>query len=228
MGWTQTWLYWFLKHKQRKRHIRESAQSQYGQDQVVYELLGKPGHGVYVDIGANDGVTLSNTLLFEQMGWEGVCIEPHPKVFELLQDNRRCPLINACILDQNGVVDFVEVDGYANMLSGIKQFFSASHQERIDREIQRHGGAQRTIPIQAITFQSIQDLLDLKPIDYLSIDTEGCELAILKSIDLKKTLIRSIGVENGSGSPALFRYLTRNGYDLATCVGCDEIYLRIH
>ena len=66
---------WFLKRKFRKLNSTSGTPSQYGQDKVVYDLLGKPKFGIFVDIGANDGVTYSNSLFFEQKNWTGVCIE---------------------------------------------------------------------------------------------------------------------------------------------------------
>jgi hypothetical protein len=47
-----------------------------------------------------------------------------------------------------------------------------------------------------------------------------------KNFDFKQTPARVIGVENGTRAPGVFRYLTRHGYALAKCVGCDEIYIR--
>ncbi len=63
-----------------------------------------------------------------------------------------------------------------------------------------------------------------KRIGYLSIDTESCELSILKSFDFDNISVRIIGTENSTRSPAIFRYLTSKGYRLVKTVGCDEIY----
>ena len=65
--------------------------SQHGQDLYVYETFFKnsAAKGCFVEIGAYDGVTLSNTLLFERhLGWSGLCIEPLPSAFEKLRTNR--------------------------------------------------------------------------------------------------------------------------------------------
>lgn len=43
-------------------------------------------NGVFFDIGAHDGVSLSNTYFFEkELGWSGICLEPIPEVFERLK-----------------------------------------------------------------------------------------------------------------------------------------------
>lgn len=218
--------YWYWKRKQRKRNIRQDGHSQYGQDVTVYELLGRPAKGVFLDIGANDGVTLSNSLLFEENGWTGVCVEPHPVIFQTLQEKRSCHLVNACISDRDETVDFMVVEGYAHMLSGIAKFFDERHFRRIDEDIASHGGSRRTIQIEALSPKTLLERFDIHTIDYLSIDTEGCELPILKNFDLKQTDVKVIGVENGQRSSGLFRHLTSAGYRLVKCVGCDEIYMK--
>jgi FkbM family methyltransferase len=221
----QTNIYWYWKRKFRKANIRNDGYGQYGQDQVAYELLGKPQSGTFLDIGANDGVNFSNSLFFEKKGWSGICVEPHPVIFKILQKGRSCHLENACISDNDGTVNFLVVNGASNMLSGIDDFLDDRHRERIQSDIAINGGSTELIPIAALSPSSLLSKYGYKSIDFLSIDTEGCELEILKSFNLKKTAPRVISVENGTRSNSLFKYLTAQGYKLSQCVGCDEIYI---
>jgi len=222
----QTTIYWYWKRKFRKANIRHDGHGQYGQDQVAYELLGKPKSGTFLDIGANDGVNFSNSLLFEEKEWVGICVEPHPVIFKSLQKDRTCHLENACISDKDGTVNFLVVNGASNMLSGINDFLDDRHRERIQSDIAANGGSTELIPIAALSPSSLLKKYGFTSIDFLSIDTEGCELEILKSFNLKETAPRVISVENGSRSNSLFKYLTTQGYKLARCVGCDELYIR--
>ena len=219
-------LYWYFKRKQRKKNIRSGGYSQYGQDVTVYDLLGKPENGVFLDIGANDGVTFSNSLLFEKKGWSGVCVEPHPTIFETLKKKRHCHLLNACIADEDRTVNFLVVEGKSNMLSGILEFIDERHRTRIDEKIIETGGSKHTIEIEALSSKTLLERFGIDRIDYLSIDTEGCELAILKNFDLHNIPAEIVGVENGTRSPKLFQHLCSAGYTLVKCVGCDEIYQR--
>ena len=227
MFFIKEWLHWAIKRKQRKRNIRSGGYSQYGQDVTVFDLLGKPAHGVFLDIGANDGRSFSNSLFFEERGWTGVCVEPHPAVFEALTRNRSGPMANACIADKDTVVNFLVVDGPGNMLSGIADFMDVHHMQRIERAIAQNGGSKRTVRIEALSPMTLCNRFNIQQVDYLSIDTEGCELNILKLFDFAKVPVRIIGVENGSRSSAICRYLTTQGYILVKCVGCDEIYRNI-
>jgi FkbM family methyltransferase len=223
---SHTKLFWYLKRKFRKANIRKGSPSQYGQDQVVYELLGRPEKGTFVDIGANDGMSFSNSLFFEEKNWTGLCIEPHPTAFKALEETRSCHCLNACVLDSDTKVNFLVVEGPAHMLSGIASFMDAHHLNRIKLGIQESGGHEETIQIDAISPRTFLARYSITHIDYLSIDTEGCELEILKHFDLKEIEVKVIGVENGSRSPELFNYLNRAGYKLRSCVGCDEIYTK--
>ena len=226
MKFRNSTLYWRIKRTFRKSNIRHNGHSQYGQDVVAYELLGKPkSGGLFLDIGANDGVNLSNSLFFEKKGWKGICVEPHPVIFKSLQKERACHLENACIADKDGAVDFLVVNGASNMLSGINDFIDDRHRERIHSDIAENGGSTELIPINALSPSSLLRKYGFTSIDFLSIDTEGCELEILKNFNLKETAPRVISVENGSRSNSLFKYLTTQGYKLARCVGCDELYI---
>ena len=103
--------------------------SQYGQDKYINEnfFKGKES-GVFIDIGANDGVFLSNTLFFEKtLKWDGLAIEPLPVTFKKLKANRECTVVNACVNDIDGEVSFMAVDGYAEMLSGIVDRYDDRH-----------------------------------------------------------------------------------------------------
>ena len=64
--------------------------SQCKQDEILEETVFKHfQHGIYIDVGAHDGVSLNNTLYFhENNNWTGINIEPLPRVFEMLQKNR--------------------------------------------------------------------------------------------------------------------------------------------
>jgi hypothetical protein len=87
--------------------------SQYGQDKFAHEkFFNNKKDGIFVDIGAHDGISYSNTYFFEKhLEWQGICIEPLPKVFEDLTTNRNCICINGCIADTTQQKKFLQVNG---------------------------------------------------------------------------------------------------------------------
>ena len=202
--------------------------SQYKQDQYVYENCFKDKkNGVFVDIGAHDGITLSNTYFFEQtMRWTGICVEPIPEVYNRLKDNRHCLCVQGCIFDNQESVPFLKISGWAEMLSGIVENYDPQHVKRIQREIELNGGQSEIIYVKCYNLTEL--LLDnrIQHVDYLSIDTEGGELGILQSIDFSRIDIDVIEVENNYHGP-FQAFLEPLGYRKICDLGPDEIYRKI-
>lgn len=200
--------------------------SQYQQDQYVYENFFKnKKNGIFVDIGAHDGITLSNTYFFEQtMGWTGICIEPIPEVYTQLKNNRSCLCVQGCIFDHKKSAPFLRISGWAEMLSGILENYDPQHVKRIQWEIDLNGGQSEVIYVKC--YNLTQLLLDhhIQHVDYLTIDTEGGELGILQSIDFSRIEIDVIEVENNYHGP-FQAFLEPLGYKKICDLGPDEIYL---
>jgi hypothetical protein len=83
------------------------------------------------------------------------------------------------------------------------------------------------IKFETLTPSNLLKHHQISRIDYLSIDTAGTETVTLNSFDSRNIHVAIIDVENGKRSPEVFRHLTSVGYELAVCVGCDEIYRRV-
>jgi len=196
-----------------------------GQDLFVAKMLGNKQSGVFVDIGANDGVKISNTLYFErELGWSGLAVEPLPCIFEKLQSNRRCHVLNACISDKEGKSCFLEVVGASNMLSGLASKLDPRHVRRIHKNIRRQGGTVHEIEVETTTWEVALSKYLIKCVDFLSLDTEGGELDILRSIDFVGTPVRVISVENNYFTHKICRFLETKGFERCGAFGVDEIY----
>jgi FkbM family methyltransferase len=192
-------------------------------ERKIHEVFNFKPNGFFVDIGAHDGVSLSNTKFLEEMGWDGICIEPHPNVFKKLIENRKCKSINCAIWNEDTTVNFLSLSGYTEMLSGIYESYDPRHYQRILNELSVHGGNSEMIQINANKFESI---VDNKEIDFLSIDTEGSELQILSQIDFDKFNIKAICVENNFFEEKFDDFFKSRGYELYTKVFIDYIYIK--
>jgi FkbM family methyltransferase len=186
-------------------------------------------NGVFVEIGAYDGIRYSNTKFFEDMlDWTGICIEPIPEYFEALQKNRPHSIcVNACVAKEEGKALFQRIRSdsfFVEMLSGLIDKYDPKHLVRSHREIKEFGGSIELIEVDCVTLNSLLDKYNITHIDYLSIDTEGGELEILQSIDWDRFQIHVIEVENNYRSPEFREYLTNKGYTLIDEKN-DEIYL---
>ena len=187
--------------------------SQYAQDRFINMLFKKKGNGVFLDIGAHDGVALSNTYFFEKnKKWTGLCIEPMPLIYEKLSQNRSCVLENCCISDKDGMLTFRQITGYPEMLSGILDFFDDKHLNRIEKEISIYGGSYKDIELPSKNINGLLQQYGIDQIDYCSIDTEGAEYKIIQSIDFEKIKIASFTVENNNKDNLVRDFLKKKGY----------------
>src|SRR5258707_13645458 len=207
----------------------DQYKSQYMQDILLdrWLFVGIAG-GTFVDIGAHDGVAYSNSFVFEKLrGWRGVCVEPNPTVFAQLAVNRQCTTLNCCVSDAAGTVPFLKISGYSEMLSGMVDKYEPEHRERVERELKQFGGSSEVIPIQTRTLNDIMAESGFAEITYLSIDTEGSELAILQSIDFKHLFVHAITVEYNFDhvKTRMISLMRANGFDYVQTLGHDLLFL---
>ena len=204
-----------------------SNKSQYQQDKFIDFLFKKKGNGIFVDIGAHDGVSLSNSYFFEKYrNWKGLCIEPIPMLYEKLKENRSCFAENCCISDKTDVVTFRIVEGI-EVLSGIVEFFDEKHLNRIEKEILEQGKSYRDVPIKCEILKNILLKYNIQTIDYCSIDTEGAEYQIISTIDFDNIHITSFSVENNNGDKQIRNYLKQKGYHCIKGI-CDDYFIKKH
>jgi FkbM family methyltransferase len=200
--------------------------SQVGQDRVLFEnyFRGKRG-GIFVDIGAYDGETHSNTLFFERsMGWTGLCVEPIDSVFAKLRTVRRAMCEQVCVADFEGEAEFTETEVAGideKMLSGLTGHFDPRHHQRI--------AYSRTRTRRMVSVTTLATLLErhgLYDVDYCSVDTEGAELAILSTLDPERFRISLLTVENNYDDDRLVRLMEEKNYELIGKLEQDYIFKR--
>ena len=118
--------------------------SQLGQDRFIDRHYKEKTNGVYLDIGAHNGLDYSNTYFLEKYrGWSGILIEPMDSEFKALKQNRSSDnfFFNCAVGDYNGETVFTQIrdiDGTNNMISGVKENLHPLHLDRIIRESSRH------------------------------------------------------------------------------------------
>ena len=173
-------------------------------------------NGFYVDVGAHDGISLNNTLYFEKNNnWTGINIEPIKNVFDKLVINRPNNInLNCAVYNNDGEIDFLCNTGYTEMLSGIKDKYDIRHFNRLQRENRERGSTTEVIKVKTKKLESILDENNIKHINYLSIDVEGAEFEVIKSINFDKVFIDVIGFENNYDdvSVPIVEYLRNKGF----------------
>ncbi len=202
--------------------------SQYGQDNYLDSIIFKGiEDGYFIEFGAFDGVTHSNTLFFERTrNWKGICIEPKKDAFEKLTANRTAVCINGCVSDKSGQVEFLDIEGDSQELSGMICNYDLEHQQRIEKELAQSGGKANTVISHCYTLNQVFEQCNVTHLDYCSIDTEGGEINIIKSIDFDNYTIDVFSIENHSNKSRLRNFMYSIGYDVVNRLGVDDIYKR--
>jgi FkbM family methyltransferase len=168
----------------------DKSHAQLFQDLLVLFLLGEKRNGYFIEFGAMDGVTLSNTFLLEsKYGWSGIVAEPAHCWHEAIARNRGCSVDRRCVWSKSGdTLQFNEtVEAEYSTIDVLSNSDFNSKQRQDGRKY-------------AVETISLRDLLEAHDaptsIDYLSIDTEGSEFAILDSFLPSRHEVRIITVEH--------------------------------
>ena len=187
--------------------------------------------GVYIELGALDGVLYSNTKFFEDsLGWKGILIEPHPDKFKLLQANRPNNfLFNNLVSCHTEPLEFrYFVDCHA-AVSGVENTLSQHHFDvYFDSNNDWHKSLpQNKIFIKPTTLTAIVKETNLPHIDLLSLDVEGHEYEVLQSWDfsipIDIILIETLGVQPEKDELCR-EILIKNNYKFITKCHHNEIF----
>jgi FkbM family methyltransferase len=191
--------------------------SQCSQDQILERYVFKGfQNGVFVDVGAHDGVSLNNTLFFEEThNWSGINIEPIQSVYaKLVVARPRSINLHCAVCNQDGTAEFIQNTGATEMLSGLVDHYDLRHIRRVQGENNQNGGKTELITVETKRLETILDQHNIQHIHYLSIDVEGAEMDVIQSIHFDKVFIDVIGFENNyqDVSVPIVEYLQSKGY----------------
>lgn len=196
-----------------KLQVSESGQDFFVLDQLYYKQ-----NGYFVDIGASDGITGSNTYILEKFyKWNGICVDPNPSTLKSLCGSRDVIISDLCVHSETGkVLPF-------QYLEDQTQFYGWNFRSGIKGVIEDPGDDFSEINVLSV---SLQDLLKLyrapSVIDYISLDVEGNELAILENFDFNSYHINCLTVEHDSGEQQqkIRNLLLNKEFELFTDVNC--------
>ncbi len=176
--------------------------------------------GIIVDVGANDGVTQSHSLPFIEKGWRAVLIEPHPKMFEVIEniykDIESVQTANYAVYNGNKTVLNL-YSGHTEHL-GHSTLVSPENQGKV--RIERMDNSQ----VHLVNANSLTNILKEcglnEKIDILHIDAEDFGLEVLKSLDfdIYEPAIISVDIHHNPeiGDPLakpLLEFMKDKGYE---------------
>lgn len=219
---TQTWYtdsFWGDAFYIRKKEQIDYSQN--GEQSIILKHFENDQQKTcrFLDIGANDGISFSNTYALSQLGWKGICVEPIPEAFLKLQklhsENERIYCINVGVSDETKIVSFHQSNDWigAEAPVGILSTLNESSKNRF------HG--MNWTETKAIVFnfnemEKIYKLVDMR-YDFINVDVEGHELIVLKQIKEKLKYCKLICIEKSGNEEMdneVLNELVENGFVL--------------
>uniref|UniRef100_A0A2P2IEN7 Protein Star-like n=1 Tax=Hirondellea gigas TaxID=1518452 RepID=A0A2P2IEN7_9CRUS len=179
-----------------------------GQSKIVDDFFKQKRYGVFVESGAFDGEFLSNTLFLERVrGWTGLLLEPDASNFNTLKNvNRKAILSNTCVsVKPYPHKTMFQMYGYLGKLLSM---------DTIHEEFE---GDRPIVEVQCFPLQSLLLAANISSVDYFSLDVEGQEFNVLKTIPFQELDIKVLSVEYRhapEGKDTIMKYMEQNGYVL--------------
>ena len=192
-------LYSAFNRNQKDKVLKflDKSKSQLGQDIFVVANSDNKKENFFIEFGATDGVTISNTYLLEkELSWKGILVEPASIWHQNLEKNRSCIIDKRCIYYKSGEkISFLVVQNNQKAEPGLSSLEEYAANGDWASNLRLKNSKKEFV--ETITLDDLLDFYDApKLIDYMSIDTEGSEFDILKSLDFKKRKIKIITVEH--------------------------------
>jgi FkbM family methyltransferase len=194
--------------------------SQFGEAQEILSLFPPDFNGVAVDVGASDGVSISNTFELEQKGWTVLCVEPNYHYLPSLRANRK--LVHSCAIAEFND-DHTPFHIYRNTLVGENNWEVGSALYPDPLILAQHEYLAPTLEVSRVRVRMLDTLLEdvgLTRVDVLSVDVEGGENAVFRGFDLEKWHPKVIVLEQFGYADGFCRgILSSFGYELYKVLG---------
>ena len=192
-----------------------------GQQDILFSLLFPGKNRIFVDVGARDGVFISNTYILEkEHDWNGICVEPHPELFKELIKKRQVPCLNIAIADvaEVGVnLEFAMWKEGPIGHSGLSEYYNDKHLGMLkDYE-------HEMIMVNCFPLKKILRDNNIKRVDVLDIDVEGAETSTIHSINFEECHFNLIATEGAN--PEIEKFLYSKGFRFLTRLKGVYVYL---
>tara|TARA_B100000989_G_C19428908_1_gene422103 strand:+ start:169 stop:879 length:711 start_codon:yes stop_codon:yes gene_type:complete len=192
---------------------RWRSKSQVSQDLFVF-YFAKNQKGFFIEIGACDGVHLSNTFLLEKSGWDGIICEPS-KYWQMRTRRRNCKISKKAVFSESGRKIKFDEFPTSPELSGFNEYLDDDNNKQLRSKGYKNNAFQ-SYDVETISLNDlIAENTEKKKIDYISIDTEGSEYEILKNFDFKKYNVEIFTIEHNfikGKREKIYELLTKNDY----------------
>jgi FkbM family methyltransferase len=210
------------------RHPRMPVvfRSQFGEDALLWELLGDRLDGYFIEVGAYDGLKFSVSYAFEAIGWNGLLIEPLPEPARQCAANRPHSRVVQAALSRSGSGGTATFHVVENREGDSMYSYHQTGNDHLAR-IAREGAVTTQITVPLTTMDHLL-VNHAAPIDFASLDVEGGEIALLEGFDLDRFRPRVLLVEENqaAGASPLTAHLERRGYLFVLRLAVNNLYIR--
>ena len=150
--------------------------AQNGEDVVLNRVFRGQSDGLYIDVGANEPVTDSVTMLFYLRGWSGVNVEPAARVYDRLATSRTRDInLNLGLSDRDGTLTFHEIPSGPSLSTVCDEIANCYRAQGVEL-------VKRMIPVTTLA-RICEEHVGERSVDFLKIDVDGHEREILAGGD---------------------------------------------
>jgi FkbM family methyltransferase len=195
--------------------------SQNNEEQLILDYFGPVFKGTCIDLGANDGVTLSNTRACIERGWKGVMVDASTDMSDKLR-RFDVEVHNVAMGNTDGFLTFYESGEHLG--KGDRSLVSTIVASEMDRWTNE---TFTPVTVECVTFATLLTRSAHKTFDLISIDIEGMDLDVLRQMDLTALGCKMLIVEfNGKDQPDFDWYCAVHGMKLYAKNAENLIYVR--
>ena len=208
----------------------EVSYSQCGEDKIVayiFDVMLKIDKPLYLDIGAHHPTYLSNTYLFYKRGLSGICVEPDPTLFVGIKEHRKrdtCLNVGVGVCQEDAADYYVMSQTYLNTFSKEEAEHAVAEGNHTITDV---------IKLPLVSVNAILDKYCDNVPDYVSLDVEGLDLAILQSFDFHRyqpkvfcieTMSYSAG-RSGTKNTQIIHFMEKNNYMIYADTNLNTIFV---
>jgi len=199
--------------------------AQFGEDRFLDDYFDHKRDGYYVEIGAFNGVKMSNTYFFEQQGWRGLLVEADPDLAEQCRSARPHSTVVNCAVVAPGSPAIVKFQ----ISTDSKSLSSLSFDEARKKNLVLQTGDLRIteIEVQGRTLDDVLTEESVGRIDFLTIDVEGYEWAVLQGFSIERWRPEIVILERNTMFPdrRIVRYMFGHGYRYLRTRGVNDWFV---
>jgi len=194
-----------------QRKLREHA----AEVDLVHLYFNRKPTGYFIEVGANEPKRFSQTWALEQAGWSGMLVEPTPALCDALREQRPTSIIVQAACSSPDAVGKAQFHISDNSL----------HSTLSDHGVDFNPNVIQTIEVDVTTLDQLLDEHQPAQLDFVSIDVEGDQLAVLRGFDLPRHRPGLLLIEDHLTDLATHRYLQQQGYQLVKRTGLNNWYI---